>query len=179
MRARPGLFFPSSASHWCWGFGSTFSKLFGQGKRFVYLLRSERDRGRHYVGRTANIPERLECHNAGQNVHTARNRPWRIVVSYHNTMNQLEQDRKNGDIAKFLHTIQDATAPGHEGFQPWNGGVWPGLPHFVGDNNPFSSNFLRALQVSRQFLRDQGTGDFSQTPARSESCDACIDGAST
>jgi putative endonuclease len=50
-------------------------------KRFVYVLRSDRDQGRHYVGLTANVPKRLQCHNARQSLHTARNRPWRLLVS--------------------------------------------------------------------------------------------------
>jgi putative endonuclease len=50
-------------------------------RHFVYILRSERDPLRHYVGLTSDVAKRLEWHNAGQNVHTARNRPWRVVVS--------------------------------------------------------------------------------------------------
>jgi putative endonuclease len=50
------------------------------GKRFVYVLRSVPDPARHYVGLTSNLTRRLEWHNAGENVHTARNRPWSIVV---------------------------------------------------------------------------------------------------
>jgi putative endonuclease len=50
-------------------------------KRFVYLLRSERDPERHYVGVTSNVSERLHWHNLGLNVHTARNRPWSVIVS--------------------------------------------------------------------------------------------------
>lgn len=52
-----------------------------QRKRFVYILRSESDPERHYVGLTSDLAARLRDHNAGQNVHTARNRPWRIIVS--------------------------------------------------------------------------------------------------
>jgi putative endonuclease len=50
-------------------------------KRFVYVLRGEKDVSRHYVGWTGNVLRRLECHNAGQNVHTAENRPWMVLVS--------------------------------------------------------------------------------------------------
>jgi putative endonuclease len=49
-------------------------------KRFVYVLRSIRDPARHYVGLTTNPTKRLEWHNAGQSVHTARNRPWNMLV---------------------------------------------------------------------------------------------------
>jgi putative endonuclease len=50
-------------------------------QRFVYVLRSLRDPARHYVGLTSHVARRLEWHNAGQNSHTARNRPWSVVVS--------------------------------------------------------------------------------------------------
>jgi putative endonuclease len=50
-------------------------------RRVVYVLRSNRNAARHYVGLTADLPKRLEYHNAGQNVFTARDRPWGIVVS--------------------------------------------------------------------------------------------------
>jgi putative endonuclease len=50
-------------------------------KRFVYVLRSERDPERHYVALTSNVARRLDWHNDGLNVHTARNRPWFVVVS--------------------------------------------------------------------------------------------------
>ena len=50
-------------------------------KRLVYVLRSSVDQSRHYVGLTADVAERLAAHNAGQSVHTADMRPWKLVVS--------------------------------------------------------------------------------------------------
>jgi putative endonuclease len=50
-------------------------------KRIVYVLRSNRDPARHYVGLTADLAKRVACHNAGQNVDTAKERPWSVVVS--------------------------------------------------------------------------------------------------
>jgi predicted GIY-YIG superfamily endonuclease len=50
-------------------------------KRTVYVLRSERDPERHYVGLTADLATRLRWHNSGQNVHTVRERPRRVIVS--------------------------------------------------------------------------------------------------
>lgn len=50
-------------------------------KRFVYVLRSDRNPSRHYVELTADVARRLEAHNAGQGVHTVRDRPWSLVVS--------------------------------------------------------------------------------------------------
>ena len=47
----------------------------------VYVLRSASDRDRHYIGLTADLAARLAAHNAGASPHTARHRPWRIVVA--------------------------------------------------------------------------------------------------
>jgi putative endonuclease len=49
--------------------------------RFVYILRSNLNPSRCYTGLTADPIRRLRWHNDGQNVHTARNRPWRLIVS--------------------------------------------------------------------------------------------------
>ncbi len=49
-------------------------------KRFVYLLRSL-ESGRPYVGVTADVPARLAAHNAGRVTHTARHRPWEVVIA--------------------------------------------------------------------------------------------------
>ena len=50
-------------------------------KRLVYVVRSDRNPRRHYVGLTADVQKRLEWHNAGQNEHTARDRPWHVLVT--------------------------------------------------------------------------------------------------
>jgi len=50
-------------------------------KRVVYVLRSASNPARHYVGITSDVRRRLVWHNAGQNVHTARDRPWIVIVS--------------------------------------------------------------------------------------------------
>ena len=50
-------------------------------KRFVYVLRSGRNPRRHYVGLTSDVSLRLDWHNAGQNEHTSRDRPWHVIVS--------------------------------------------------------------------------------------------------
>ena len=52
----------------------------GPAKRFVYVLRSDADPERHYVGLTADVEKRLRWHNAGQNASTVKDRPWRVVV---------------------------------------------------------------------------------------------------
>jgi predicted GIY-YIG superfamily endonuclease len=49
--------------------------------RIVYILRSNADPSRHYVGITNDISTRLEWHNHGPSGHTLSHRPWSIVVS--------------------------------------------------------------------------------------------------
>lgn len=52
----------------------------GIGKRFVYILRSDINPDRHYVGVTGDIDNRLAWHNHGPCGHTAEHRPWSLVV---------------------------------------------------------------------------------------------------
>jgi predicted GIY-YIG superfamily endonuclease len=52
----------------------------GIGKRFVYVLRSESDPARRYVGLTSDFRERLEWHNHGPDGQTMRHRPWSLHV---------------------------------------------------------------------------------------------------
>jgi putative endonuclease len=52
----------------------------GIGRRFVYILRSESDPSRHYVGRTGDVDERLRWHNEGPCGYTVAHRPWLPVV---------------------------------------------------------------------------------------------------
>jgi predicted GIY-YIG superfamily endonuclease len=49
--------------------------------RCVYLLRSLKDSGKRYVGSTDNLRQRLAEHNAGKSPHTAKHRPWTVVVA--------------------------------------------------------------------------------------------------
>jgi putative endonuclease len=53
----------------------------GEHKRIVYILRSESDASRHYVGITSNVRRRLEWHNHGPCGHTLSDRPWSLVVA--------------------------------------------------------------------------------------------------
>ena len=50
-------------------------------KRIVYVLQSQVDPSRHYVGVTNDLAGRLERHNHGPSGHTVSWRPWRVVVS--------------------------------------------------------------------------------------------------
>ena len=95
-------------------------------------------------------------------------RPQSCDDAFESTNQQLAEDLRTGDIAKLLHTIQDATAPGHRGFQPWGGGTWPGWTHFWGDApifKPFSLDLAEAAAATSNFIRDYRNGsvrDLSQ-----------------
>ena len=52
----------------------------GIGARFVYILRSESEPSRHYVGRTGDVDERLHWHNEGPTGYTVDHRPWLPIV---------------------------------------------------------------------------------------------------
>jgi putative endonuclease len=52
----------------------------GIGKRFVYILRSDTNAARHYVGISEDPDRRLEWHNHGPCGHTISGRPWSLVV---------------------------------------------------------------------------------------------------
>ncbi len=45
--------------------------------KYVYMLESLADAGRHYTGVTADVDNRLPIHNAGRFQQTAKFRPWR------------------------------------------------------------------------------------------------------
>jgi putative endonuclease len=49
-------------------------------RRFVYILKNTETPPRYYTGLTADVGSRLESHNAGRSVHTAKCRPWIIDV---------------------------------------------------------------------------------------------------
>jgi putative endonuclease len=54
--------------------------MLGIGNRFVYVLRSDSDSERHYVGLTSDVDNRLEWHNRGPCGHTVEHRPRSLAV---------------------------------------------------------------------------------------------------
>jgi predicted GIY-YIG superfamily endonuclease len=46
--------------------------------RYVYILESVSDAGRHYTGITEDLKARLIKHNSGEVPHTSKFKPWRI-----------------------------------------------------------------------------------------------------
>jgi putative endonuclease len=65
--------------------------------RFVYILRSESNPARHYVGITTSMTGRLEWHNAGPCGYTTAHRPWRLVVQV-----QFEDERLARRFERYL-----------------------------------------------------------------------------
>jgi predicted GIY-YIG superfamily endonuclease len=55
----------------------------------VHILRSVHDPSRRYVGSTADVQLRLNCHNAGQNRSTAGWKPWTLDVCIEFTTEEL------------------------------------------------------------------------------------------
>lgn len=47
---------------------------------YVYFLRSVHNPEKTYIGFTSDISQRLNTHNLGQSVHTAKYRPWNLVT---------------------------------------------------------------------------------------------------
>ena len=47
---------------------------------YVYILRSEVEPDRHYVGLTSDPNRRLAEHNEGKSIHTNKFKPWKKVV---------------------------------------------------------------------------------------------------
>jgi predicted GIY-YIG superfamily endonuclease len=46
--------------------------------QYVYILRSQIDPARHYVGTTGDLKARLDKHNAGEVSHTSKFGPWQV-----------------------------------------------------------------------------------------------------
>jgi putative endonuclease len=47
--------------------------------RYVYMLRSDIEPARHYVGCTGDLKRRLAEHNRGESGHTRKYAPWHLV----------------------------------------------------------------------------------------------------
>jgi len=47
---------------------------------YVYLLRSEKNPLKTYIGHTVDLKQRLETHNSGGSIYTQQDRPWKLIV---------------------------------------------------------------------------------------------------
>ena len=66
---------------------------------YVYILVSEHELARHYIGYTCDIENRLKKHNSGQVPHTAKYRPWK-----YETVIAFRSKQKAVDFEKYLKT---------------------------------------------------------------------------
>jgi RHS repeat-associated protein len=82
-----------------------------------------------------------------------KGRPQKCQEAFEGAQQQLIDDINSGDIPKALHTIEDAYAGGHEGFQFWPGGL-PSTSHAHGDWFPSDQAIAAATQAAAQFLYD-------------------------
>ncbi|MFM8459830.1 MAG: GIY-YIG nuclease family protein, partial [Chthoniobacterales bacterium] len=48
---------------------------------YVYILVSETNPVRHYVGSTSDLTTRLAAHNAGKVNHTSKYKPWQVATA--------------------------------------------------------------------------------------------------
>ena len=48
--------------------------------KYVYLLQSIPFPEERYIGLTSNLKNRLDAHNRGQSLHTAKFKPWELVT---------------------------------------------------------------------------------------------------
>lgn len=64
---------------------------------YVYLLRSLKNSSKTYIGLTADIEQRLEVHNTGGSVHTAKFRPWELVMYL-----AFASEEKASDFEKYI-----------------------------------------------------------------------------
>jgi putative endonuclease len=67
--------------------------------RLVYVLESLVNPSRHYTGLTSDVASRLVWHNAGQSVHTAKFRPWQLLVCL-----QFVDERHAARFERYLKT---------------------------------------------------------------------------
>lgn len=65
--------------------------------KYTYLLESTSHPGKHYVGITHDLNKRLKEHNAGKAPHTAKFKPWKIVVAI-----RFADDQKSEAFEKYL-----------------------------------------------------------------------------
>lgn len=47
---------------------------------YVYLIKSLNQPDQKYVGFTTDLQKRLSTHNAGSSSHTAKYRPWELII---------------------------------------------------------------------------------------------------
>jgi putative endonuclease len=65
--------------------------------KYVYLIQSVNHPRQRYVGISSNYLQRIQEHNAGQSTHTAKFKPWKLIVAI-----KFEDDQKALHFEKYL-----------------------------------------------------------------------------
>lgn len=65
--------------------------------KFVYLIISRSHPDQRYVGLTSDVAKRLEAHNVGRSIHTAKFRPWSLVSYF-----AFENEDRAVEFEKYL-----------------------------------------------------------------------------
>ncbi|MHC4728778.1 MAG: GIY-YIG nuclease family protein [Planctomycetota bacterium] len=65
--------------------------------KYIYLLESLSHTEKRYVGKTADLQNRLKEHNAGKSPHTSKFIPWRVVVAI-----RFAHDQKTDAFESYL-----------------------------------------------------------------------------
>jgi predicted GIY-YIG superfamily endonuclease len=62
---------------------------------FVYMLRSESNPDRTYIGFTEDLKTRLSAHNHGQSPYTSKFKPWKLItyIAFNNRQKALEFEK--------------------------------------------------------------------------------------
>jgi putative endonuclease len=109
--------------------GSTLALSWAMPKRFVYVLKNSEVPPRYHTGLSAHVSNRLAQHNAGNNTHTAKYRPWSIdvviEVADERRAVALERYLKSGSGVAFATRICDS-APALKGVPSTTTGDSPG-----------------------------------------------------
>ncbi len=64
---------------------------------YVYLLQSVNCPNQRYIGSTKNLRHRLSEHNSGKSIHTAKFKPWKVMVAV-----WFEDEKKALEFERYL-----------------------------------------------------------------------------
>jgi RHS repeat-associated protein len=119
-----------------------------------------------FDGNQGTTPDAAHTHAmAGRKPNSQQNET--CQQAYSGTMQQIRNDITDGNIPQALHTIEDATAPAHRGYQPYNGLLHLSLFHLSSDANPGWGPINEAIQNTEQFMKDYWNDPNNVNPANS------------
>ncbi len=72
---------------------------------YVYVLQSQDEENKHYIGFTRDLRKRMEYHNEGVGAKTTRNRKWNLVYyeAYLNEKDARRRERRLKDGRSICH----------------------------------------------------------------------------